>query len=132
MPLKESTNEKPNQRAFEGLIGLTRPENNDIEIELPQELKSEKGGMKFKLACTKPTNEQRLHVLVIGVNVQDREKLRGQVLSILSSNPVIVVDFSFFQVVSYSLPPTVSFSVPSPTLSIVTLFAFKLAAEIAS
>jgi WD40 repeat protein len=91
LPVSLATQQKgKRQRAFTALIGLPRAKNNVVEIELFSKVKTESTNSKqFTLDCRKSIEDQRFHVLIIGVGVPDadREKLKLQVLSIFASEP---------------------------------------------
>jgi WD40 repeat protein len=65
------------------LIGL----ENKIKIEVPSISQQELSRREFELACSAPANNQRLHVLIVGVNVKDAAELKKRVLDALAVDP---------------------------------------------
>jgi hypothetical protein len=66
----------PNRRTFQVPIVLTYEKGNEIVIELPG-LKAQQGSRKrFAADCLKPWKDVRLHLLIVGVDVRDPEKLK--------------------------------------------------------
>ena len=67
---------------------LPKKEGNEVEIEVPTRIKQEDGSRrKFSLACAQAAEDrQRLHVLIIGVNVEDGEKLKTNMLEKFGTN----------------------------------------------
>jgi WD40 repeat protein len=60
---------------------------NRIRIELPSVGQQELSCREFDLACTAPAKDQRLHVLIVGVNVNDWVELKERVLDALVVDP---------------------------------------------
>lgn len=58
-------------------------EKNRIQIELPNVAVETSTGREFDLACTNPTRTQRLHLLIVGVNVKEANELKKRVLDSL-------------------------------------------------
>jgi hypothetical protein len=75
-----------NVRTFRVPLVLIGPENR-IKIELPTVSQQELSCREFDLACTAPVNNQRLHVLIVGVNVSDWAELKERVLDALVVDP---------------------------------------------
>jgi WD40 repeat protein len=73
----------PSARAFEVPLVLIRPENR-VTLEVPSVGRQEASRSEFTLSCSAPTREQRLHVLVVGVDVEDADRLKRQVLDALA------------------------------------------------
>jgi hypothetical protein len=60
---------------------------NKIHIEVPSVVQQERSTRQFELVCAKPATQQRLHLLVIGVDVENADKLKNQVLDALGVGP---------------------------------------------
>ncbi len=78
--------DKANVRSFEVpavLIGA----NNRIKIEVPSVSQEDLSRGGFELACAAPAQKERLHLLVIGVNVKDAARLKDRVLDALAVDP---------------------------------------------
>jgi hypothetical protein len=78
------TGNKRNQRAFGVPMFLPKKDDNKVVIEVPARVKQEDPlRPSFSLDCAKGAEErQRLHVLVIGVNVKDGEQLKRNMLAL--------------------------------------------------
>lgn len=68
------------EREFRAELLLNRPENNQVEIELPDLKQDSSNRREFPLACAKPEPGQRLHMLIVGVGEKDEDKLTDQAL----------------------------------------------------
>ncbi len=83
-----------NFRRFEVPVVLTK-DTNDIQIEVkkgridsaPAVAQTVLTENKFSLACAKPAKEQRLHLLIVGVDVTDGKALTTRVLNMLGVKP---------------------------------------------
>jgi hypothetical protein len=53
--------------------------NNHVRVEVPSVPQQERSGGEFELACTAPVLKQRLHLLIVGVDVKDGEALKRRV-----------------------------------------------------
>jgi WD40 repeat protein len=73
------------QRPF-GVPMVLQGEANKIEIELPRLKQETNSRREFSLACKAPEQKQRLHVLIVGVNVADGEALKKGVLSVVGQD----------------------------------------------
>src|SRR5262249_34254343 len=73
-------------RNFEVPLVLTRKENNYVEMELP-ELKLESSSDRiFTVDCQNPdARPQQLHVLIVGVGLDNEDRLREQVATALQA-----------------------------------------------
>jgi WD40 repeat protein len=60
---------------------------NKIKIEVPSVSQQELSRREFELACSNPVKHQRLHLLIIGVEVQDAMELKQRVLDALAADP---------------------------------------------
>jgi hypothetical protein len=74
-----------NTRRFRVPLVLIGPENG-IKIEVPGVGQQERSRQEFKLACTAPAKSQRLHLLIVGVNVQDAAGLKKRVLDAVAAD----------------------------------------------
>jgi hypothetical protein len=57
--------------------------NNRIQLEVPSVGQQESSRREFQLTCAAPAKNQRLHVLIVGVNVPDSAGLKKRVLDAL-------------------------------------------------
>jgi WD40 repeat protein len=86
-PIQTGTSRK--RRTFQTPIALTREKDNVVELKpanLPNQVE---GDTVVHLDCTNPMKDQRLHVLIVGVDVDDAERLKQ----------------SFFQAFGVTKPP---------------------------
>jgi hypothetical protein len=60
---------------------------NRIRIEVPSVSQRELSPREFDLNCAAPEKRQRLHLLIVGVNVKDGEELKDSVLDALAVDP---------------------------------------------
>jgi serine/threonine protein kinase len=60
---------------------------NKITIAVPSQSQQELSYSTFELACANPALKQRLHLLIIGVDVENADKLKNQVLDALGVAP---------------------------------------------
>jgi hypothetical protein len=60
---------------------------NRITIEVPSVGQQELSRREFELACATPETRQRLHVLIVGVDVRDAQGLKNRVLDALAVDP---------------------------------------------
>jgi WD40 repeat protein len=58
--------------------------NNRIRVEVPSVGQQDLSCREFALVCAAPTENQRLHVLIVGVNVKDAAELKKRVLDALA------------------------------------------------
>jgi hypothetical protein len=65
----------PRTRKFVKEISLNRAADNLVEIDLPSNKQEARNRPNFTVSCAQPAEKQNLHLLVIGVYEQDREKL---------------------------------------------------------
>jgi WD40 repeat protein len=72
-----------NVRPFRVPLVLIGKENT-IKVEVPSVGQQELSRREFKLPCSAPVEKQRLHVLVVGVNVKDAAGLKKRVLDALA------------------------------------------------
>jgi hypothetical protein len=84
--LPRGTGDKRNARPFRIPVVLIGPENR-ITIELPSLVHQDLSSREFRLSCTKWATNQRLHVLIVGVNVDDWVELKKRVLDALVVEP---------------------------------------------
>jgi WD40 repeat protein len=75
--------DEANVRRFHVPLVLIGSQNR-IKIELPTVSQQELSRREFDLACAAPERKQRLHVLIVGVNVKDAEELKNRVLDALA------------------------------------------------
>src|SRR5439155_9366383 len=75
-----------NVRPFRVPVVLIGPKNR-IKIEVPSVSQQELSRREFELACTAPAKNQRLHVLIVGVDVKDAAGLKKRVLDALAVDP---------------------------------------------
>ena len=64
--------EQMNVRSFRVPLVLIGAQNK-IKIEVPSVSQQELSRREFELACSKPVKHQRLHLLIVGVNVKDAD-----------------------------------------------------------
>jgi hypothetical protein len=84
-PLQErGTGKEANIRRFRIPIVLTGEENR-IQFNLPSGGQHERSHRTFTLRCLAPAKNQRLHLLIIGVNVKDSAGLKKRVLDALGA-----------------------------------------------
>ncbi len=69
------TNSSRPRRTFQAPIALTE-KNNVVELKLISLASQVEGDTLVHLDCTNPMKDQRLHVLIVGVDVDDAEKLK--------------------------------------------------------
>jgi WD40 repeat protein len=74
------------QRAFGVPLVLTKPRDNVIVIDLPRLPQSAVSKREFRVGCKQSEQQQRLHVLIVGVNVKDGEALKTGVLSVVGKD----------------------------------------------
>jgi WD40 repeat protein len=60
---------------------------NHIKVEVPSVSQQELSSRKFELACAAPAKDQRLHLLIVGVDVKDAAGLKKRVLDALAVGP---------------------------------------------
>jgi hypothetical protein len=65
-----------NRRAFHTPVTLTRAKDNVIELKLANLPSQVEGDTVVHMDCTNPMKDQRLHVLIVGVDVDDAEGLK--------------------------------------------------------
>jgi hypothetical protein len=78
------TGEEANVRRFRAPIFLIG-EQNRVRIDVPTVGQQELSRREFEIACANPSRKQRLHLLVVGVDVEDAEALKDRVLDALSA-----------------------------------------------
>jgi hypothetical protein len=78
--------EQANERPFRVPLVLIGSKNR-IRIEVPSVGQQERSRRAFELACAAPAGKQRLHVLVVGINVKDAVELKKRVLDALAVDP---------------------------------------------
>jgi hypothetical protein len=62
------------ERQFKAEILLNRAKGNYIEFDLPDNSLEAGSRPRFEVDCLKPVQEQRLHLLVVGVSVKEKDK----------------------------------------------------------
>jgi WD40 repeat protein len=77
------------RRPFRTPIALAKAGDNEVQLSLPGLPSQSEGDTLFHLACTNPLKDQRLHVLIVGVDVEDAQRLKE----------------SFFQAIFVPRPP---------------------------
>jgi WD40 repeat protein len=77
----EARQPRTNRRTFRVPFVLTQKEKNRIDIKLPNLKEVVDSPREFTLDCAKPETRQRLHVLIVGVDVKDGEALKRRLLS---------------------------------------------------
>ncbi|MCE9530769.1 MAG: hypothetical protein K8T89_06545 [Planctomycetes bacterium] len=75
--------DQANQRSFNAPLVLIGDENR-IKIEVSKVGQQEQSRREFDLTCAAPAKNQRLHVLIVGVNVKDSVELKKRVLDALN------------------------------------------------
>jgi hypothetical protein len=60
---------------------------NRVKVEVPSVGQQEQSRREFRLACAAPAKAQRLHVLIVGVDVRDAAGLKRRVLDALAVAP---------------------------------------------
>jgi WD40 repeat protein len=75
-----------NVRRFQAPLVLIGRDNR-VEVEVPSVGQQEGSRREFRLACAAPTENQRLHVLIVGVDVPDAAGLKARVLDMLGVAP---------------------------------------------
>jgi WD40 repeat protein len=83
---ERGTGPEANTRSFRVPVVLINP-GNRIRVGLPSVAQQERSVQEFVMACEAPTSQQRLHVLVVGVNVTDAVELKKRVLDALGVAP---------------------------------------------
>jgi hypothetical protein len=78
--------QQTNLRSFRVPLVLIGAENK-IKLEVPLVGQEELSRREFELACSTPAQHQRLHLLIIGVNVNDSAELKQRVLDALAVDP---------------------------------------------
>jgi WD40 repeat protein len=77
---------EPNERRFSVPLVLISKENR-IKIQVPTVGQQEGSSEEFELGCAKPEARQRLHLLIVGVEVKDAAGLKERVLNALAADP---------------------------------------------
>jgi WD40 repeat protein len=75
--------DEANVRPFRVPLVLISPVNR-IRVEVPSVNQQELSRREFELACAAPAKNQRLHLLIVGVNVKDAAELKKRVLDTLA------------------------------------------------
>jgi hypothetical protein len=75
--------DQANVRPFRVPMVLIGPRNR-IKVEVPSVGQQELSRREFTLACAAPAKNQRLHVLIVGVNVKDSAGLKKRLLDALA------------------------------------------------
>ncbi len=96
-------------RRFRVPIVLTRAENNRIELELPRAKQQQLSFRECTVDCEAPLLQQRLHLLIVGVDVENQTQLKEQVLLGLGALPA-------------SFPPTARGQFHVPAFTSATLY----------
>jgi WD40 repeat protein len=78
------TGKEANIRRFRVPVVLTGQENR-LRISLPSVSQHERSCREFTLTCRDPAKNQRLHLLIVGVNVTDPAQLKKRVLDALGA-----------------------------------------------
>ncbi|MGE3804383.1 MAG: hypothetical protein AB7K24_06900, partial [Gemmataceae bacterium] len=68
------------ERRFEAELLLNRAQDNVVEIELPTLKQDSSNRREFNLACAKPEEGQRLHLLIVAVGEKNNQGLIDQAL----------------------------------------------------
>jgi WD40 repeat protein len=77
---------EPNFRPFRVPLVLIGPKNR-IRVEVPSLGQQQQSRSEFDLACAAPTQKQRLHLLIVGVDVNDPAELKKRILDTLIVKP---------------------------------------------
>jgi hypothetical protein len=77
--------QQANVRPFRVPLVLIGTENR-IRIELPSVPQQEQSRREFDLSCSAPAKQQRLHLLIVGVDVKDGSELKKRVLDALGAS----------------------------------------------
>jgi hypothetical protein len=72
-----------NTRSFRVPLVLIGEENR-ISIEVPSRVQEQSSRREFALRCSAPQTQQRLHLLVVGVDIDNGEALKQRVLDALA------------------------------------------------
>jgi WD40 repeat protein len=73
------------KRAFKAELFLNRPNDNQIEIDLPDCKQEAANRRAFALGCRNPERDQRLHLLVVGIGEKDEQQLIDRALQTLQA-----------------------------------------------
>jgi WD40 repeat protein len=76
--------ETKKERAFEADLLLNRPTNH-VQLVLPDLPRAAGGGARFEVACRKPVQAQRLHVLLVSADEKEGKALESRFLEALHS-----------------------------------------------
>jgi hypothetical protein len=71
-------------RRFRVPLVLTKAQANRIEVEVPGSTQQQLSGTESWVDCADPIRKQRLHLLIVGVDVNDQEALKRHVLTSLN------------------------------------------------
>ncbi len=77
------TGEEANARPFHVPLVLIGPENR-VAVDVPSVSQQEQSRREFTLRCLAPVRKQRLHLLIVGVDVRDGERLARRFLDALA------------------------------------------------
>jgi WD40 repeat protein len=80
------TGEAADTRPFRVPLILIGAENR-VSVDLPSIGQQQLSRREFTLRCAAPVRKQRLHVLVVGIDVKDRENLKKRVFDALAVDP---------------------------------------------
>jgi hypothetical protein len=82
---EETVDDRPLERRFRADVLLSRPEHNEIDLRLDGKPLDILGETRFLVSCRVVKPDWRLHLLVIGIGVEDREELQHRALAALNA-----------------------------------------------
>jgi WD40 repeat protein len=74
-------------RRFDVPIVMTKRTGNRVEVVLPRVKQERASRREFRVNCGRPIEQQRLHLLIVGVDVDDGTTLKERVLKALGARP---------------------------------------------
>jgi WD40 repeat protein len=83
--LLDKPNGKARERKFTAHILLNRAEGNFVELQLPNIKQEASNYTEFTVACQEPVTGQHLHLLIVGVDEKDEERLKAQAFTALQA-----------------------------------------------
>jgi WD40 repeat protein len=78
---------KEDRRTFTVPIALTQKTGNEILFELPNMKREERSLSRFLIDCKNPWEKYRLHVLLVGIDIEDPIALRNNFFKALGATP---------------------------------------------